>query len=137
MMRYARPVIMQESCVGCHNSMESSPRKDWEVGEVRGVHAVSLTLPVISTVILERFSSTSLLMLGGTIISLLLLAIFIRELRRSLLLVEAYARETEATNLVLTKTNAPFPVSSRTNSSVTSRRKRSSMSRLAITRRRK
>ncbi|MDH3900815.1 MAG: adenylate/guanylate cyclase domain-containing protein, partial [Gammaproteobacteria bacterium] len=108
MMRYARPVIMQESCVGCHNSMESSPRKDWEVGEVRGVHAVSLTLPVISTVILERFSSTSLLMLGGTIISLLLLAIFIRELRRSLLLVEAYARETQATNLVLTKTNAAF-----------------------------
>jgi len=37
-----------------------------------------------------------------------LLAIFIRELRRSQLLVEAYARETEATNLVLTKTNAAF-----------------------------
>ena len=108
MLRYARPVIMQESCVGCHNSMESSPKKDWEVGEVRGVHAVTLTLPVISTVIQERFSSTSLLMLGGTVISLLLLAIFIRELRRSQLLVEAYARETEATNLVLTKTNAAF-----------------------------
>jgi class 3 adenylate cyclase len=107
-LRYARPVIMQESCVGCHNSMESSPKKDWEVGEVRGVHAVTLTLPVISTVILERFSSTSLLMLGGTVISLLLLAIFIRELRRSLLLVESFARETAATNLVLTKTNAAF-----------------------------
>ncbi|UCC55647.1 MAG: adenylate/guanylate cyclase domain-containing protein [Gammaproteobacteria bacterium] len=108
LMRYARPVIMQESCVGCHNSMESSPKKDWEVGDVRGVHAVTLTLPVISTVIEERLSGTSLLMLGGTLISLILLAIFIRELRRSLRLVEAYARETEATNLVLTKTNAAF-----------------------------
>ncbi len=108
MMRYARPVIMQESCVDCHNSMESSPKKDWEVGDVRGVHAVSLTLPVITSVIMDRFSSTSLLMLGGTVISLLLLAIFIRELRRSLLLVESYARETEATNLVLTNTNAAF-----------------------------
>ncbi len=107
-MRYAKPVIMQESCVNCHNSMESSPKKDWEVGDIRGVHAVSLTLPVISTVILERFSSTSLIMLGGTALSLLLLAIFIRELRRSLLLVEDYARETAATNLVLTKTNAAF-----------------------------
>lgn len=107
-MRYARPVIMQDSCVTCHNNMESSPKKDWEVGDIRGVHAVSLTLPVISTVILERFSSTSLLMLGGTVLSLLLLAIFIRELRRSLLLVEAYARETEATNLTLNKTNAAF-----------------------------
>jgi class 3 adenylate cyclase len=108
MMHYARPVIMQESCVGCHNSMESSPKKDWKVGEVRGVHAVTLTLPVITSVIQERFSSTSLLMLGGTVISLLLLAIFIRELRRSQLLVEAYARETEATNLILSKTNKAF-----------------------------
>jgi class 3 adenylate cyclase len=107
-MRYARPVIMGESCVACHNSMESSPKKDWQVGNIRGVHAVSLTLPVISTVILERFSSTSLLMLGGTILSLLLLAIFIQALRRSLLLVEGYAKETEATNLVLRNTNAAF-----------------------------
>ena len=107
-LRYSRPVIMQESCVPCHNSMKSSPKTDWEVGDVRGVHAVSLTLPVISTVILERFSSTSLLMLGGTVLSLLLLAVFIRELRRSLLLVEDFARETEATNLVLSKTNAAF-----------------------------
>jgi class 3 adenylate cyclase len=107
-MRYARPVIMGESCVACHNSMESSPKKDWETGNIRGVHAVSLTLPVISTVILERFSSTSLLMLGGTILSLLLLAIFIQALRRSLLLVEGYAKETEATNLMLRNTNTAF-----------------------------
>jgi len=107
-MRYARPVIMGESCVACHNSMESSPKKDWEVGDIRGVHAVSMTLPVISTVILERFSSTSMIMLGGTVLSLLLLAIFIRELRRSLLLVEDYAKETAATNLVLSKTNTAF-----------------------------
>ncbi|MDX2418392.1 MAG: adenylate/guanylate cyclase domain-containing protein [Xanthomonadales bacterium] len=107
-MRYARPVLMQESCVDCHNSMESSPKKDWQVGDVRGAHAVSMTLPVISTVIMERFSSTSLLMLGGTVLSLLLLAVFIRELRRSLQLVEGYARETEATNLILSKTNAAF-----------------------------
>jgi class 3 adenylate cyclase len=108
MMRYARPVIMQESCVNCHNSMESSPKKDWKVGDIRGVNAVTLTLPVISSVIVERFSSTSLLMLGGTLISLVLLAIFIRELRRSLQLVEAYARETEATNQALTETNEAF-----------------------------
>ena len=107
-LRYARPVIMGDSCVACHNSMESSPKKDWQVGDVRGVHAVSLTLPVISTVIIDRFSSTSLIMLGGTVLSLLLLAIFIQALRRSLLLVEDYAKETEAANLTLTKTNAAF-----------------------------
>jgi len=107
-LRYARPVIMGDSCVDCHNSMESSPKKDWQVGDVRGVHAVTLMLPVISSVIMEQFSSTSLVMLGGTVLSLLLLAVFIRELRRSVTLVEAYARETEATNLTLTKTNAAF-----------------------------
>ncbi|MEM9776344.1 MAG: ATP-binding protein [Chloroflexota bacterium] len=43
-LRYATPSIMSQSCVDCHNNHPSSPRKDWEVGDVRGVLEVSVPL---------------------------------------------------------------------------------------------
>jgi serine/threonine protein kinase len=36
-VRYAQARIMQQSCVECHNSHPQSPKKDWRVGDVRGV----------------------------------------------------------------------------------------------------
>jgi PAS domain S-box-containing protein len=41
-LRYAAPVVMQESCVNCHNSHPDSPFTDWRVGDIRGVQEVSL-----------------------------------------------------------------------------------------------
>ena len=43
-LRYAEPVLMKASCVACHNVHPSSPKKDWKVGDVRGVIAVSQPL---------------------------------------------------------------------------------------------
>jgi serine/threonine protein kinase len=36
-LRYAQARRMAESCVACHNSHPDSPKKDWKVGDVRGV----------------------------------------------------------------------------------------------------
>jgi hypothetical protein len=36
-VRYAQARVMQDSCVKCHNTHPKSPRKDWQVGDVRGV----------------------------------------------------------------------------------------------------
>lgn len=36
-VRYAQARIMQQSCVDCHNTHPLSSRKDWKVGDVRGV----------------------------------------------------------------------------------------------------
>jgi signal transduction histidine kinase/CheY-like chemotaxis protein/HPt (histidine-containing phosphotransfer) domain-containing protein len=36
-LRYALADVMQASCVACHNSRQDSPKKDWRVGDVRGV----------------------------------------------------------------------------------------------------
>jgi serine/threonine protein kinase len=36
-VRYAQARIMEPSCVECHNIHDQSPRKDWRVGDVRGV----------------------------------------------------------------------------------------------------
>jgi hypothetical protein len=36
-VRYAQARVMQRTCVECHNTHPQSPRKDWQVGDVRGV----------------------------------------------------------------------------------------------------
>lgn len=36
-VRYAQARIMERSCVQCHSAHDQSPRKDWQVGDVRGV----------------------------------------------------------------------------------------------------
>jgi serine/threonine protein kinase len=36
-VRYAQARIMKQSCVDCHNTHPLSSRKDWKVGDVRGV----------------------------------------------------------------------------------------------------
>src|SRR5262249_24865148 len=35
---YARPRLMEKSCLACHNDLKGkSPKKDWQVGDVGGV----------------------------------------------------------------------------------------------------
>jgi adenylate cyclase len=36
-LRYAEADIMKPSCVACHNTALDSPKRDWKVGDVRGV----------------------------------------------------------------------------------------------------
>jgi serine/threonine protein kinase len=36
-VRYAQARVMEQSCVECHSTHDQSPRKDWQVGDVRGV----------------------------------------------------------------------------------------------------
>jgi hypothetical protein len=36
-VRYARARVMERSCVECHGTHDQSPRRDWQVGDVRGV----------------------------------------------------------------------------------------------------
>src|SRR5262249_35780822 len=36
-VRFAQARIMDQSCVNCHSTHDQSPRKDWKVGDVRGV----------------------------------------------------------------------------------------------------
>ena len=43
-LRYATADRMREACVNCHNSHPDSPKRDWRVGEVRGILEVELPL---------------------------------------------------------------------------------------------
>jgi len=40
--RLATPIHMRAACVTCHNSHPDSPKRDWKVGEVRGIQEVSV-----------------------------------------------------------------------------------------------
>lgn len=42
--RYATADIMQTACVSCHNLHPDSPKKDWQVGDVRGVLEVNFPI---------------------------------------------------------------------------------------------
>jgi class 3 adenylate cyclase len=45
-VRAAAPVIMGQVCVTCHNSHPDSPRRDWKVGDVRGIQEISVVQPI-------------------------------------------------------------------------------------------
>lgn len=44
LVQYARAQLMQESCVKCHNEDERSPKRDWQIGDVAGVLAITRPL---------------------------------------------------------------------------------------------
>jgi adenylate cyclase len=45
-VRLVAPVLMGTACVSCHNSHPESPKRDWKVGDVRGIQEVSITQPI-------------------------------------------------------------------------------------------
>jgi len=45
-LRYAQADILKPSCIGCHNTSRDSPKKDWKVGDVRGI--LEITTPLDS-----------------------------------------------------------------------------------------
>jgi len=47
-LRYAAPIRLEASCVGCHNGHPESPKRDWQEGDVRGIQVMSLPLEGLS-----------------------------------------------------------------------------------------
>jgi eukaryotic-like serine/threonine-protein kinase len=74
-VRYAQARIMKQSCVDCHNTHPLSTRKDWKVGDVRGVLEIirplkndeaRVTKALELTLLLSAIGS-GLLLLGGVL----------------------------------------------------------------------
>ena len=43
---YVTPIIMHAGCVACHNASPESTKRDWKVGDVRGIQELIVTEPV-------------------------------------------------------------------------------------------
>ncbi|MEO1131380.1 MAG: diguanylate cyclase [Cyanobacteria bacterium J06639_1] len=65
--RYAEAIVMQPSCVSCHNALPDSPKNDWRVGDVRGAIAVSQPLDTVAVLAQDglRSISIALSVIGG------------------------------------------------------------------------
>ncbi|MBD8876724.1 SpoIIE family protein phosphatase [Labrenzia polysiphoniae] len=54
-IRIAAPVVMGETCVACHNSHPESPKKDWAVGDIRGIQAVMIAQPIAQNLLSFKY----------------------------------------------------------------------------------
>jgi adenylate cyclase len=81
--RYAEADIMKASCVTCHNTHPDSPKKDWQVGDVRGV--LEITRPLDSFTAQTRAGlQGTFTMLGGLLfLALAGIALVINRLRQT------------------------------------------------------
>lgn len=66
-LRYAQADRMKASCVACHNTHPDSPKKDWKVGDVRGILEISSPL--------DEFMAKTHAGLRGTFVMLALLSL--------------------------------------------------------------
>jgi class 3 adenylate cyclase len=49
-VRLVAPVIMGATCVACHNSHPESPKRDWKVGDVRGIQEIAISQPIAANI---------------------------------------------------------------------------------------
>jgi len=54
-VRIITPVIMGADCVACHNSHPRSPKRDWKVGDVRGIQEVTITQPIATNIFTFKY----------------------------------------------------------------------------------
>jgi hypothetical protein len=80
-LRYARGDAMRPECVTCHNTHPDSPKTDWQVGDLRGVLAVTLPLSTFETSAAEARRPYVLLLLLAIIGFLAALVLLVDQIR--------------------------------------------------------
>jgi adenylate cyclase len=91
-VRLISPVIMAAACVGCHNSHPESPKRDWEVGDVRGIQEVVVSASMASNILAFKY------LLGYFVFMAVLGFSFIALQRRLALVIEGMNRKLEGAN---------------------------------------
>jgi hypothetical protein len=69
-LRYATADIMRSACVACHNSHPQSPKRDWKVGDLRGVLEISMPMRTSMKTIMDTFDYLLICFIIGGIIML-------------------------------------------------------------------
>jgi len=54
-VRLIGPVIMGAACVACHNSHPESPKRDWKVGDVRGIQEIAISQPIANNILSFKY----------------------------------------------------------------------------------
>lgn len=81
--RYAQADIMQASCVECHNTHPDSPKKNWKVGDVRGVLEINTPLNALVAEINMWLRGTFVLLASLSGLSIFGITLVIGRLRQN------------------------------------------------------
>jgi len=81
--RYAEAVMMEPSCVACHNTVPDSPKKDWRVGDVRGVLEIVQPLDRLMGQTRQGLREMTLALGGLSVLAVFGLTLTIGRLRRT------------------------------------------------------
>ncbi len=81
--RYGESVRMEASCVTCHDTDPNSPKRDWQVGDVRGVLAITQSLDSFTEQTNKSLQTTSVMLGGLSVLGLTGLTLVISRLRQS------------------------------------------------------
>lgn len=105
--RYAEADVLTPSCVSCHNTNRDSPKKDWKVGDVRGILEITQPLDTITQNTRSELKNLFLLLAGLSILGVTGLTLSISRLRQNAKQLEQRVRERTAqlqeTNVELVK----------------------------------
>ena len=91
--RYAEAVVMEQSCIGCHNSHPESPKTDWKVGDVRGILQITQPVDGLIKQARSRMRDTFIALGGISLLSLAGLTLVIGRLRNIAKELEISVRE--------------------------------------------
>ena len=91
-VRLVAPILMGPACVACHNTHPDSPKRDWKVGDVRGIQEVSIGQPFAANVFSFKYLLMYFVLMAATAATFLLLQ------RRQATQIGAMNRELETTN---------------------------------------
>ena len=95
-LRYAIADLMRPSCVNCHNTHPTSPKTDWQAGDVRGVLEVSFPLDTAVAQTRAGLRGTFALMVVMSVLGLSGLTMVIGRLRRNSADLDQRARRLES-----------------------------------------
>jgi hypothetical protein len=72
-VRLVAPIIMGAPCVGCHNTHPDSPKRDWKVGDVRGIQEVAINQQIAANLLSFKYLLIYFALIGTAGFSFLLL----------------------------------------------------------------
>jgi adenylate cyclase len=91
-VRLIAPVVMDAPCVSCHNSHPESPKRDWRLGDVRGIQEVIIAQPIAANIFSFKYLLAYFAFTAASGISFLMLQ------RRQAAKIQGMNRELESTN---------------------------------------
>ncbi len=91
--QYAQAIQMDASCVSCHNNHPLSPKKDWGLGDVRGVLLISNPLDKVTIQTKKSLRIASLMLGSFSVLGISAVGLVVNRLNQNNKLLETKVKE--------------------------------------------